>query len=119
MSIGEHEEIEEARDWEVEDQVIKGGSQKVERAQRKWKFKRAKGKPKVRRISIRKQRISFMSGCWQTRRKGQAVGPEGQKRVEGPPRQEEAEGPVGQQEADGQETLLIVLPCERLRPVMN
>jgi len=60
MSVGEHEEIEEARDQEAEDQAIKGGSQKAERAQRKRKFMQKKVKPKVRHISIRKQRIAFM-----------------------------------------------------------
>ena len=52
-------------------------------------------------------------------KKEQTVGPAGQKGTEGLAGQEEAKGPAGQEEVDGQATLLIMLPCERLKPVKN
>ena len=41
------------------------------------------------------------------------------KAVVGPAGQKIAEGPTGQEAFEGKASLLIVLPCERLRPVMN
>lgn len=92
------------------------GSQKVERALRKLELKRAKGKPKVRGYQDKKtENCLYVVGCWRTG----LAGPAGQKEAKGPVGQKGDKDLARQEAVEGRETLLIVLPYERLKPKMN